>query len=268
MDPFIETCGRWEDFHAKLIGALEETLSALVPQRYFVGIGERYYVVVSAGEGEVEHEAGSDVGVRRHGGGGMPGEAPGSRGSQAMAAATDAPVTMRAFVEKRYRETFVEIRQVQDQQLVTVLEVLSPSNKRPGTEGWKLYGRKRQACFEDDSISLVELDLLRGGKRQPMIDPWPPSPYYVLVKRRGQGQECSVWPAHSLRPLPRVPVPLADADPDVEVELQPLVEAIYERSRYFRVLDYGKPAPVALEASELEWLSARLPAGQAGQSGQ
>src|SRR5919109_172901 len=59
MDPFIEACGRWSGFHAKLIAALEETLSRVVPERYFVDIGERFYVVLAAGTEEEVHDRGS-----------------------------------------------------------------------------------------------------------------------------------------------------------------------------------------------------------------
>ena len=47
MDPFIEACGRWSGFHAKLIAAIEESLSPLVPDRYYVDIGERFYIVLA-----------------------------------------------------------------------------------------------------------------------------------------------------------------------------------------------------------------------------
>ena len=36
MDPFIECFGLWEDFHTKLIGEMERSLSSLVPDRYVV----------------------------------------------------------------------------------------------------------------------------------------------------------------------------------------------------------------------------------------
>jgi hypothetical protein len=87
------------------------------------------------------------------------------------------PVLMRAFIEEEHRETFVEIYEATpEQRLVTRIEVLSPSNKRPHTPGWDIYHRKRQSLLPGD-INLVEIDLLRGGRRMPMLDPWPDSPY-------------------------------------------------------------------------------------------
>src|SRR5262249_56732472 len=93
------------------------------------------------------------------------------------------PVLMRAFIEEEHLEAFVEIYEATPKQrLVTCIEVLSPSNKRPHTPGWDLYLRKRQSLLLGDT-NLVEMDFLRGGQRMPRLDPWPESPYTVLVAR-------------------------------------------------------------------------------------
>ena len=131
---------------------------------------------------------------------------------------------------------------------MTSIEVLSPSNKRPGTEGWELYQRKRQSLLLGD-VSLVEIDLLRGGQRMPMLDPWPDSPYTLLVAR-ARAQLCTVWRAHSLRPLPPIPVPLTKPDHDILVDLQPMIGEIYQRFRYARSIDYGKTLTPPLDAAE------------------
>jgi len=57
------------------------------------------------------------------------------------------------------RHTFLEIRDCDNRQLVTVLELLSPSNKRPGPDR-EQYLAKRQQLLAS-SVHLVELDLLR-----------------------------------------------------------------------------------------------------------
>ena len=134
-------------------------------------------------DGETRHPFLPDVSITAPGG-----RKKGSKkGGTALAEpAGDAdPVTMRAFVQEEHRETFVEIYEASaGQRLVTSIEVLSPSNKRPGTEGWELYQRKRQSLLLGN-VSLVEIDLLRGGQRMPMLDPWPDSPYTLLVARAG-----------------------------------------------------------------------------------
>jgi hypothetical protein len=170
---------------------------------------------------------------------------------------------MRAFIETEYRERFIEIYESDpERRLVTCIEVLSPSNKRRGSPGWEQYLRKRQALMLGEA-NLVEIDLLRGGQKMPMVEPWPAGPYSLLVCRVRRAPYCSVWPAHFERPLPVLPVPLAAPDLDVPVALQPLIEAIYARSRYERDIDYSRPLHPPLGPEEIAWLEQRLRERQA-----
>jgi hypothetical protein len=139
--------------------------------------------------------------------------------------------------------------------------VLSPSNKERGSKGWKKYLRKRQALMLGEG-SLVEIDLLRGGARLPLLQPWPASPYTLLVCRDTKGPLCRVWPAHFRRRLPAIPVPLQSPDLDVTLDLQPLLEAVYERSRYHRRIDYTKPLDPPLAEQDAAWLAEALRARQ------
>lgn len=58
-----------------------------------------------------------------------------------------------------------------------------------------------------------------------MLDPWPDSPYTLLVARAKAGV-CRVWRAHYLRALPSIPVPLAKPDDDISLEIQPMIDEI------------------------------------------
>src|SRR5262249_19549759 len=144
-----------------------------------------------------------------------------------------------------------------EQRLVTTLEVLPPSNKRAGSPGRDLYLRKRQSVMLGGA-SLVEIDLLRGGERMPMLDPWPASPYTLMVARAKKIQNCLVWPASFRKPLPTIRIPLAKPDPDIPLDLQPLVEAIYQRYRYAQSIDYTKPLSPPLGPEDTAWLQQRL----------
>ena len=207
MDPYIEACRLWGDFHRHLIEHICGRLADATSARYLVRTDDRSYLVR---------------------------------------------------VEEEHREPYVDIYEATpEQRLVTCLEVLSPSNKCPGTPGWDLYLRKRQSLMLE-GVNLVELDLLRGGRHMPMLDPWPGSPYALLVARAQNLQVCNVWPAHFRQPLPVFPIPLAKPDPDISLELQPMVDAIYQRSRYERSIDYTKPLDPPLGPEETEWLRQRL----------
>jgi hypothetical protein len=256
MDPYIEDRGLWADFHTKLIGEIERALASLLPERYFVQTGERSYVVLAGTNGKEEKPFYPDVGVETA----ARERVPPAGGGVAVAesAAETAAVTMRAFIDEHFRENFIEIYEADPEvRLVTCLEVPSPSNKRRGTEGWEQYLRKRNALLLG-SANLVEIDLLRRGQRMPMVEPWPNSPYYLLVGRQSRVPYCRVWPVPLRQPLPEVPVPLASPDPDIALSLQPLIEAVYERSRYARRIDYTRPLTPPLGPEETAWLEQQV----------
>lgn len=246
MDPYIEACGLWPDFHDDLIGEIKRALALALPERYLVRTGERSYVVLVESGGKESHALYPDVGVST--------PATESDGGAAAAVATQSAdtgaITMRAFVAEHYRESFVEIHESDaEQRLVTCIEVLSPANKRRGTEGWEVYQRKRQA-FLLGAANLVEIDLLRGGHKMPMLDTWPKSPYRLLVCRQSRAPYCQVWPAFFDEPLQVIPVPLMNPDPDVPLALQPMIQAIYARGRYHRSIDYARPLSPAIREDE------------------
>lgn len=141
--------------------------------------------------------------------------------------------------------------------------MLSPSNKRFGSVGWRQYCRKRQAHLEGYA-NFIEIDLLRGGNRMPMEDDWPDSPYYLLACRKKEAPQCTVWPAHFREALPPISVPLAAPDPDLPLAIQPLIDAVYARSRYSELLDYAKPLRPSLDAKEAAWVAKKLKEWRAG----
>ena len=58
--------------------------------------------------------------------------------------------------------------------------------------------------------------------------------------------------------LPEIAVPLASPDQDLKLALQPMIEAVYERSRYSRRIDYDKPLTPKFTAEESAWLAELL----------
>jgi len=257
MNPYIESSGLWRNFHANLLIKIQDALADLVPRHYLVRAEERSYLLLAVENGKETRPFYPDVRVLE------PEPSPGKRGkrrpaSAAVAAATvsteQRPMKMTAFVENEVRETFIEIFVTEpERRLVTTIEVLSPANKEQGGHGWNLYLRKRQAALVC-GVHLVEIDLLRGGTRLPMRDPWPASPYTFLVARAQEHFSCDVWPAYFHLPLPAIPIPLATPDPDVTLSLQPLVESIYSRLRYDETIAYDKPLVPLLTAAEEAWL--------------
>jgi hypothetical protein len=258
IDPYIEACRLWEDFHHGLIEQIALALAPHLPANYVARTGVRAYVVLVESEGKKERAFQADVGITTPATG-RP-AADGGGVTVAEPSTESEPVSMRPFIVEEFKESFVEIYELRpERRLVTCIEVLSPSNKRKDSEGWHQYLRKRQAILLGEA-NLIEIDLLRGGSKMPLLDPWPTSPYTLLVSRRSRAPGCRVWKAHFQRPLPPIPVPLTAPNPDVTLELQPLVEAVYAHRHYDMDIDYSKPLQPPLSAEESAWLQAQLQA--------
>jgi hypothetical protein len=223
-----------------------------------VRAGERFYLTLMAKNGPDEFRMQADVSILRQS---AQGPTTAQSAATVLLEAPDAesgPIIMRALVRTEFRESFLEIREAHgDRQVVTSIEVLSPSNKRFGSAGWDEYLRKRQACLFG-TVNFVEIDLLRRGRRMPMEDEWPDSPYYLLVCRKTEAPRCSVWRAYSTRPLPPIPIPLLPPDEDIPLSLQPLIDAIYGCSDYEIDIDYRKPLHPPLSSAEAAGLEERL----------
>jgi hypothetical protein len=258
MDPFIEAFDLWGDFHNSLINEIRNDLAAQVPDGYVVRAGERTFITTQTVEefGEEERAIQPDVSIsakshRR------------SRTKKAMTvgggpAIREQPVEMLATSETEHREAYLEIHALEpDRRLVTAVEMLSPTNKGNNSKGRKLYLKKRQPLLAG-SANFVEIDLLRRGRRMPMAQSWPQSPYYLLVSRKNEAPRCKVWPAYSLRPLPAIPVPLDPGIPDLRLSIQPLIERTYRTGNYDSDIDYRNMFEQKLTEDEIEFLKRAL----------
>lgn len=255
MDPYIEAGKSWKDFHQHLIEGIFNGVSERLPKGYVARVGERSYIALVESEEKTERHFEPDVGVtaaRER----MPARV--KNGGAATAALEAEAVTLRAFIDEQFKEVFIDIYELEpERRLVTSIEVLSPSSKKKHSPGWKKYLRKRQALLLGKA-NLVEIDLLRGGTRMAMLDPLPDSPYYFLVAREEKAPWCRVWPAFFDRPLPSIPIPLRKPDSDIALSLQPLVDAIYQRSRYYADIAYSRPLRPPLTPEQTAWLARQL----------
>ena len=136
--------------------------------------------------------------------------------------------------------SFVEIRDRQGRDLVTVIELLSPTNKRPGPDREQYLAKRRQLLAS--GVHLVEIDLLRGHPRLP-LDDLPPCDYYVMVSRAEERPQAGLWPLGLRDPLPPIPVPLRAADPDASLDLQAGPESDLRRRRVSVLHLRRRPAP-------------------------
>jgi hypothetical protein len=163
----------------------------------------------------------------------------------------------RAAVEKRVYaglsiERYLEVREVATGEVVTVIEVLSPKNKRTG-EGREQYLNKRQKLLSSRS-HLVEIDLLRGGEPMPMKSPVS-SDYRVLVSRVEQRSMAELYPFNLRDPLPCFPLPLRAGDVEPVIDLNTLMQIVYEAATLDLAIDYSQPLSPALSAEDWQWIN-------------
>ena len=148
------------------------------------------------------------------------------------------------------RDTWIEIRRLPDERLVTAIEVLSPTNK--GSSGLTEYLDKRHR-LRTQGVNLVEIDLLIAGRRLPMAKPLPPGHFFTIISRASKSEIGDVYAWSMQRPLPKIPIPLEDPDPDVFLDLAEVFALAYQRGRYARLIHYDRPLDLPLHPQDKEW---------------
>lgn len=245
MDPYLEG-NWWTTFHAFLAPQIAAQLNQLLRPKY-IAAPERQYISGSA-EDILISSTGliPDVGVRR-----TRQRVP-TKTASAVAIAT--PVKLRTQTSTKVPHYRIQIRDALKRQLVTAVELLSPTNKRSGR---KAYLRKRKR-FLASPAHLLEIDLQHQGKRVPMLDPYPAGAYFVLLNRARKRHWTEVWAIPLHEQLPTVPVPLLKGDADVPLDLQSAFERVYAEGNFDLVIDYRKTPDVALPDDEQEWIKQHL----------
>ena len=174
MDPYIEACGLWADFHNHFVEKIFDHLAAALPERYLARTGERSYVVLVEEEGKEHHTFLPNGGVKATLP--VPDHLAGTTAAVTEPATETKAVSLWAFIDRRYRETFIEIYETEpEQRLVTSIEVLSPSNKRPGSEGWNVYLRSCRRCCSGPPTSWRST-CCAAATSCPCSTPGPPLP--------------------------------------------------------------------------------------------
>jgi hypothetical protein len=252
MDPYIESPELWSDFHNDLASEMRAHLNRHIQPRYFARLTPYVtYEVVEIGQA---YGIRPDVGIWHL-------EPAPTAAGPGTAIISVAPVESLVALEIPLRLHRVEIRTTAQQQLVTVIEILSPVNKRPGHQAHLAYQRKRRNLLHSE-VHLLEIDLLRGGERPPLERPVPPAGYYVVLSRAERRPRVDVWPIQLWDRLPVLPVPLLAPDPDVALDLGAAVASVYQRGAYAQQIDYLQaPPPPPLGNAEAEWLAELLDHG-------
>lgn len=242
MDPFIQ--GQiWLDFLNSFCIGLRNALMPRIVPRYVVQVEEN--LVLESDESEARYYP--DVSVKETVPNVLP-PAPDDAHTGGVAL-EPAVLTRRRF--EPAREVYLRVLERDTRRVVTVIELLSPWNKAAG--GYHEYLLKRDDLL-DAGINLLEIDLVRGGRRIPTVEPLPQGDHYAFLSRAEAPNEVAVYSWRMSDALPPLPIPLQADDPLVTVDLQQVFDWVYDEAGYAYTLSYDvTPKPVVAE-SDLEWI--------------
>ncbi|HEY9648093.1 MAG TPA: DUF4058 family protein [Chroococcidiopsis sp.] len=240
MDPYLENAELWSAVHNRLIVAIADELVNHLSQQYRVEIEKRTYFSVAD---ESILVGIPDVAI-------ITGKTPELPSTTTTIARSVQPQQVRMPLSEEVNERYLEIREVATGTVVTVIEILSPKNKRAG-EGRIAYERKRNQVLASAS-HLIEIDLLRGGTPFP-LGGGDLKDYRIVISRSNQRPIADLY-AFSLRqPIPSVPIPLLPGEEEPLLNLQTLLDYVYERGRYQLAIAYTQPPQPPLSEADAEW---------------
>jgi hypothetical protein len=251
MDPYLEG-EMWQEFHETLAGAIRQQLMPELKPKYVALLAKRY-VVDRPTLGILQPPARivyPDVHVVR-----PAGPAVALRGRAAGLAIMEPTVVLPSLTLDELPLLSVEIRDVAERRLVTVIEILSPVNKRG--EGAREYANRRLELLQT-ATHLLEIDLLCQGERIQLHGEPPSAPYYIYLSRANRRPYTLVYALSLRNPLPRIPVPLLHPDPDVVLDLQAALDACFELVGYENLLDYRADPPTGHPPEDVAWISSIL----------
>jgi hypothetical protein len=241
MDPYLESPSIWPDVHHELISQIRASLNQRLSDDYVARVELRVYAV---GEEEpsidlmipdvrIEHKKAEEKSDR-------------SNGKQTALAE---PEVIPHLLDNEVKEAFLEIRNAESGVLVTIIELLSPSNKASGSNGRKSLIDKRRTTVES-GVHWVEIDLLRAGS--PTVGSLRRSDYRIIMYRVNQSHgRC--WRFNVRDPLPAFGIPLRAGDKDVSLDLDAVFRAAYETARYGRTIDYRREPIPPLRTGDKKW---------------
>lgn len=245
MDPYLEQSGVWRTLHHHLLMGIKAELQPLLRPRYWVATEERTYenlpedvVIRGLPDASVVH-------VRDE-----------PRGLKTGTATLPPSVEVSIPLPQVFRERYLVIQEPKTGEVITVIEVLSPSNKAPGPNR-EDYIRKRQTIL-CSLTNLVEIDLLRSHPRLPVVPSLPPYDYGVLVCRSSNAGHYRLHPFTVRDSLPVVSIPLRPGEEDVPLDLGRAFTYAYDLGSFDLIVDYREPPDPPLPPGDEAWCGALL----------
>lgn len=261
MNPYLEGPKYWKGFHGLFIAALTAELNHTLPEPLVARYEQRLYV--ASWYRNIYPDA--VVFFERPEGVSLP-ESSDSVQTQVVSASPVTPPLKFTVEDEKAREAFIEIVLPSDDdetsdEVIAVIEILSPANKEPETEGNDEYRRKQRAVLSSEA-HLLEIDLLRGGEhtvamRRGPIREQKPFDYVYCLHRAGVGPTYECMPFTLREPFPPLFVPLLEGMPDAVIDVSAAFARAWQDAAYghFR---YSRDPKPPLTETDAVWLDTLL----------
>jgi hypothetical protein len=253
MDPYLEQSAFWASFHSRLIVAIADAVAPQILPKYYIEVETRTYQ--EDGDSELLVGIPDAVVMASRATAELPKEPIELKSSGV--ALQNRPQRVQVPMGVEVRERYLEVREVGTDEVVTVIELLSPKNKRVGV-GRLAYEAKRQRLLGSNA-HFIELDLLRRDAPMPIVGDENNWLYRILVSRCEERPIADLYGFNLQDVIPGIPLPLRAEDREPVIDLQAIFEGIYERSGYKFRLNYRDRLPLPLlSEEELRWVDGLL----------
>ena len=219
MDPYLEEPSQWPGVQQRLITYMADAMQPRIRPRYHVVIGERVYIA------EPLQSFYPDVTLLQYPAQRVPAD------SGVAVAEPDTPTAVGNYLDAAQRQPFIEIVHADTGTVVTIIEVLSPSNK---------IGAGREEYLRQARADTVEWHaprrnrLTAGGRAYGGACPKErlpvPYPYLVCINRAVRGWAVYCVPLQHR--LPRIGIPLRKPDAELVLDLQEICNRCYDNGSY------------------------------------
>lgn len=252
MDPYLEDPAVWSGFHHAFLSAIQEQLAPQLRPNYFVRVEERVFVTDEADPAFRYFVP--DVRVVRATHPHQRSTVPATHG-----AAVAELMPVGELVDPEIHEHRLEVLDRIDRSVVTVIELLSPTNKVSGAVGRNSFLQKRREVLVSPA-HWMEIDLLRRGTRTANFAETTDAEYQLYLSRAANPRRGYVLPIFLRHRLPAIGIPLRHDHPDARVDLQSALDHVYDLCGYDMDFDYTRAPAEPLSEETAHWAKQLLAA--------
>lgn len=251
MNPYLENTQFWSQVHNRLIVEIADIINPQIRPKYRMELEQRVYCDT---ESNGENFSGSLVGIPDNVVfQASPTTPPFPSSGVAIASPPVKPLTVTLPQPKKVKEWYLKVKDVETKQVVTVIEILSPKNKRKG-EGRNKYLKKREQILMS-LTHFIEIDLLIQGETMPInINDKMKTDYRIIISRSDSRPQADLYVFNLPQQIPSIPLPLKPEDEEPLIPLQELLHNLYEKGSYDLAIDYQTSPLPELSTEKNKWI--------------